>query len=53
MFNITNLRIILIVYLHVWVSVEFGSHNSGRIFVSCVHEQGAEENDRTGVEEGL
>ena len=53
MSNITNIWIILIVYLHVWFSVEFGSHNRGRTFVSCVREQGAEENDRTGVEEGL
>jgi hypothetical protein len=53
MSNITNIRIILIVYLHVFVSVKFGSHNSERIFVSCVREQGAEESDRTGVEEGL
>jgi len=49
MSNITNTRIILVVYLHVWLSVEFGSQNSGRRFVSAVREQGAEENDYTGV----
>jgi hypothetical protein len=51
--NIKNIRIILVVYLHVWVSVERGSQKSGRTFVSGVREQGAEENGCTGVKEGL
>lgn len=49
MSNITNTRIILVVYLHVWFSVEFSSQNSGRRFVSGVREKGAEENNCTGV----
>lgn len=51
--NITNTRNILVVYLHVWVSVERGSQNSGRTFFSGVCEQSVEENDCTEVEEGL